>query len=875
LQKAPTSTLEDSQNEDRLEHRENVRGEVLPEGGEFFAWILTIVTGSFFIFVALTCTIFFNRTIEPGTIASLDVKAPRSVTVIDSHATDEAMQTAKHFVVPVFQEDYNKDKDTQQKLDQFIALVKQLQQAGIRPIAELNLNADEQISILGMEQSKFDQAVTDLKNKTPTQPQNQTSAPEPSVSSRSRSKKRVKIAKTPAIDVASILSGQRQAIASLQIHPDKFPAKEALYISLSVLPENVDAFASEINEALKSLSKSFKRFPVEHKSFWKNTVFEFLPDSWTPGVRKNMSNVISHSLEPNLAIDPIATKQKADLAARGVTPVVKQYKGGDILVKKGDIVSDEMAKTFHNLGIAREMSLPLLVALSSTAIAAMFFTALVLFHYEPRHFFSSNSLSLMFSLVIVALLSASTFGRDYPQFVPLPAAALNLAIFFGRRVSLAVILPLMILVAVNGLLDINHLMALGFASLAAIFAYSRHRHLTVTGFMVGIAQAVGFTLSLTLIHLMPDMPQFLSMFGTAPLTLPAGTNLQDNMFPSITQLSQSALFEFFAGLALAILAIGVMPFLEDIFGLVTPQRLAELAEADQPLLKELEEKAPGTYQHSLAVANLAEAGAKAIKADVVLVRAGAMYHDVGKMVKPKLFIENQLGAKNPHDSMTPEDSRDVVLAHVTDGIELARKYALPKAVRDFIPMHQGTTLMAYFYSKACQRDGKENVDTMFYRYPGPKPSSKETAIVMLADVSEAVTHSMKDPSEEEVETAISRVFENRWDDGQFDQSTLTNDELEQVKLAFVRVWRTLHHERLKYPSTTTGRMAIPGESLEERDSTKSENIPKKSEKLESAETIQSPEPEDDTDMCHLNAMPIDGVEINDTDHKQHRGESCS
>ena len=837
----------------------------MPEGGEFLAWILTIVTGSFFIFVALTCTIFFNRTIESGTIAGLEIKAPRSVTVIDSHATDEAMQTAKHFVVPVFQEDYSKDKDTQEKLDQFISLVRQLQNAGIKPNPELSLNIEEQISILGMEQSKFEQAINELKTKV------RQNAPEQNVSPKAKGKNRRKVKpalKVQTLDPSLVLNNQRQQIANLNLYPDKFPTKEALFVALSVTPENIDNFSNEINVALKSLSKSFKRFPVEHKSFWKNTVFEFLPESWSLNLRKNMSSVIAHSLEPNLAIDPIATKQKADSAARNVTPVVKHFKEGDILVKKGEIVSDEMAKTFHNLGIAREMSLPLLVALSSTAIAAMFFTALVLFHYEPRHFFSSNSLSLMFSLVIVALLSASTFGRDYPQFVPLPAAALNLAIFFGRRVSLAVIVPLMILVAVNGLLDINHLFALGFASLAAIFAYSRHRHLTVTGFLVGVAQAVGYTLSLTLIHIMPDIPKFLTMFGTAPLTLPAGTSLQDNIFPSITQLSQSALFEFFAGLALAILAIGVMPFLEDIFGLVTPQRLAELAEADQPLLKELEEKAPGTYQHSLAVANLAEAGAKAIKADVVLVRAGAMYHDVGKMVKPKLFIENQLGAKNPHDTMTPEDSRDVVLAHVTDGIELAKKYALPKAVRDFIPMHQGTTLMAYFYSKACQRDGKENVDAMFYRYPGPKPSSKETAIVMLADVSEAVTHSMKDPSEAEVDTAISRVFENRWQDGQFDESTLTYDELEQVKLAFVRVWRTLHHERLKYPSTTTGRMAIPGESLEENDSTKNENIPKPDSQQNNEQ-----EPED---TCHLNAMPLDGVDLNqEAEPRQHRGESCS
>jgi hypothetical protein len=230
-------------------------------------------------------------------------------------------------------------------------------------------------------------------------------------------------------------------------------------------------------------------------------------------------------------------------------------------------------------------------------------------------------------------------------------------------------------------------------------------------------------------------------------------------------------------------------------------------------LRRLEENAPGTYQHSLAVANLAEAGARAINVDVNLVRAGAFYHDIGKMVRPRFFIENQLGDKNPHDTMTPEESRERVLAHVTDGIDLAKEYNLPKAVQDFIPMHQGTSLMAYFYHKACVRDGVEKVDPNFYRYPGPKPQSKETSIVMLADVSEAVTHSMHDPSQAEVEAAISKVFTNRWEDGQFSEATLTFVELEKVKMAFVHVWRTLHHERLKYPSTTTGKMAVPPQQV--------------------------------------------------------------
>ena len=187
---------------------------------------------------------------------------------------------------------------------------------------------------------------------------------------------------------------------------------------------------------------------------------------------------------------------------------------------------------------------------------------------------------------------------------------------------------------------------------------------------------------------------------------------------------------------------------------------------------------------------------------------GAMYHDIGKMVTPRYFIENQLGDKNPHDFIPPEESRAKVLAHVTNGIALAQKYGLPKAIQAFIPEHQGTTIMAYFYHKACVRDGSDNVNQSDYRYPGPKPQTRESAIVMLADVSEAVTHSMKEPTMDEVESVMSNVFKARWDDGQFNECDLTSEELEKVKKGFVRVWRTLHHDRLKYPATTTGKMPV-------------------------------------------------------------------
>ncbi|MBZ0185234.1 MAG: HDIG domain-containing protein, partial [Candidatus Obscuribacterales bacterium] len=389
---------------------------------------------------------------------------------------------------------------------------------------------------------------------------------------------------------------------------------------------------------------------------------------------------------------------------------------GQVLVRKGTIISENSAQTLQALNVTRINSMPLIIVLGFSLVSAVVCSALFLLHFEPRHFFSATSIGLIYTVLIAACAAASVIGRTYPQFVPIAGAALTLTIFFGRRVSLVLIFPLLVLIGVDRLVDGSHAVALLCASLAAVLGYSRDRKsLMFTGLVIGLAQAGGFCLAYAVAKLVP----FLSLGSTPWMVLAPHVSL-----PSFPNLGQAIVLEFAGGLASSIIAIGSLPFLENIFGLVTPFRLAELAEADQPLLRQLEEKAPGTYQHSLAVANLAEAGAKAIMVDVKLVRAGALYHDVGKLVRPRFFIENQLGSVNPHDSMSPEDSRDRVLAHVTDGIEIARKYSLPTAVRDFIPMHQGTTLMAYFYHKACQRDGQDNVDALFYRYPGPKPSSK-------------------------------------------------------------------------------------------------------------------------------------------------------
>ncbi len=566
----------------------------------------------------------------------------------------------------------------------------------------------------------------------------------------------------------------------------KTPEYYELYIASAISPTRFDAFSRELSLCAQKVNRALPRFSVQDNTFWQPAVEEFLPDNWSPDLRKQSALLVCRLLTPNLMIDEDATYAKAEQLTAVVKPVMRAVQPGTILLKKGEIVTKNNIKLLDAAGIRGQIRWPLILTLVLSLVASSTFVGIYLYTYKRQFLFSLPTLGLIFTTSIIACSIAFTLSNGFEQLIPLPALALILTIFFGRSLAFIVALPLLVLLTVDGAVGVNNFIALSAGCCAAIFAYSKQRHdLVLTGLLIGVCQSLGFLISLAI------APQALGIAG----------------------LGRVIGFEFLGGIVSAIVSIGCLPFLENMFGLLTPFRLSELTNAEQPLLRKLEEKAPGTYQHSLAVANLAEAGARAIGADANLVRAGALYHDLGKAADPKYFIENQLGDKNPHDSISPEESREKVLNHVKDGIDLAIKNSLPKAIRDFIPMHQGTSLMAYFYHKACLRDGADKVDSNFYRYPGPKPNSKETAIVMLADVSEAVTHSMNDPSQEEIDEALAKVFENRWQDGQLNQSTLTYKELQEVKSAFVKVWRDLHHERLKYPTTTTGRMAVPPQSV--------------------------------------------------------------
>ncbi len=732
-----------------------IHHDIFPTGRSFFNWLTMGIAGFTLLFVALVTTYLVRPELRVGDFAENTIRASADTRVTDAVATANARERAQRYVVPVFSIEHGGDTTCREILEMALSSLQAYQQDS---------------AWTKLDQASKDAVVSHFSTLT---------APEDQFVSDTN-----KLAELPAnTHLVETLKAQRKAVAFARMQNPKL-LDATIYLAMSVPPEELPVFKTTIEKTLERLLAVHKRYPQEKNSEWEALIIEFLPDAWAPARKTKTAQMLSNALDANMSINVRATEAKAEQSAALVEPIIRVIPKGDIIVKKHQKLMETDVETLRSLGMAQTNRFPMIIGLGVSLLAAIALAAGIVYTFDARHLFQTNSIGLMYAVAIAVATAASFIGETYPQFVPLPAAALVWTIFFGRRVSSALIFPLIVILAVAQLIEGRHLIALSTAALAAVLCYAKHRNsLIVTGVVVGLTQMAAFILSSIIL----------------------------NGVDSVHILGRTTLYELFAGVVSCMLAIGSLPFLESIFGMVTPFRLAEITDAEQPLLRQLEESAPGTYQHSLAVANLAEGGARAIGGDVNLVRAGALYHDIGKMARPKYFIENQLGAKNPHDDMSPEDSRERVLAHVTDGIDIAEKYRLPKAVQDFIPMHQGTSLMAYFYHKACVRDGADKVDAKFYRYPGPKPQSKETAIVMLADVSEAVTHSMHDPTQEEVEQAIDKVFQNRWEDGQFNESSLTYQELIKVRQAFVRVWRTLHHERLKYPSTTTGRMAIAPE----------------------------------------------------------------
>ena len=396
-----------------------------------------------------------------------------------------------------------------------------------------------------------------------------------------------------------------------------------------------------------------------------------------------------------------------------------------------------------------------------------------------KNVYESLSLLTLLGLVVVVTLVFSILTAYLSGYLmPVAIGVLLITVIFGYKLAVLMNLNFALLVGFITGGDFVYLLVALTGGMVAIYAVSRlsqRSDLAKAGLYVAAINIVVITTSFLLKGNLSMEYGFLKELGLA-----LGAGVGNGLFSSVV-------------------AIGLLPYLESAFGVTTAITLLELSSPNHALLRELLRKAPGTYYHSMMVCNLAEAAAESVKADPLLTRVGAYYHDIGKMKRPYFFSENQLSGENPHDKISPNLSALIIGAHVKDGLEYARKHRLPRVIQDIIRQHHGTSLISFFYHRAVEQNGADNVSIENFRYEGPLPQSKEAAIITLADAVEAGVRSLSKPVGNRVELLIRRIIKDKLNDGQMDQCDLTLKELDQIGNAFIYIMSGIYHSRVEYP----------------------------------------------------------------------------
>ncbi len=512
------------------------------------------------------------------------------------------------------------------------------------------------------------------------------------------------------------------------------------------------------------------------------------------GLTPAQSNVVSslawQFIVPTVFPDEEATAEARDEAAAAVEPVTRTIVQNQRIVRAGDIVTAADVEAVTELGLMqaefnwqRLLSLLLLSCLS-TAIIVLYWVQF------GRVYGNGRSLVLLAGLILFFVIAGKAMTATSGSLVflyPLAALSMLLAVVFDVRFSIVVTV---ILAALIGVIAPNSLQLAIYVAVGGIMAVLtlRDANRVVAFFRAGLIAAAGYIL----VMLIYAIPQQVDTFLILQQTGYAVAN----------------------GMLSAALTLVGFYVVGGLFGIITILQLQDLSRLDHPLLQELLRRAPGTYHHSIMVANLAEQAAERVGANATLVRVGAFYHDIGKMNRPPFFTENQEGA-NPHDSLDAYTSARIIIGHVTDGLELARRYRLPNRIRDFIAQHHGTRVVKGFYMKARAQAGEDadEVDADQFRYPGPRPQSREAGIVMLADAVEATSSAVRPNTPAAIEKLVNTIVDDDLMEGQLNASGLTLGDVAKIRMSLIESLKGRYHVRVKYP----GNEALTAENVPEGD----------------------------------------------------------
>ncbi len=510
-------------------------------------------------------------------------------------------------------------------------------------------------------------------------------------------------------------------------------------------------------------------------------------------VRGSIERWLQQSVEPTLVYDRNETERARREARESVEVVFESWYSGQVLVGPGEVIELDDLELLNDEYLAAESHVPLYQRLIRTATVLLMLLVLSVingYHLvrHERHIVRSWT---RLAVYLLAIVLSTAFARGAAQIqelqvevVPIVAAAMVFAVAYSQVMASLTALTVCLVVTLSTFGSLSQFVSLMSVAVTAINLLS---HVPSRSTLI----RVGFLTSIV---------YFVVYSGLAVLRSHSVEVVWQD-WQILSDAAKGAALSFGAGFLVA----GSLPYVERAFGVVTDISLLEMSDISHPLLQELVRRAPGTYNHSITVASIGESAADAIGANGLLVRVGAYFHDIGKMLKPQYFVENtEGGAKSRHKDLAPAMSTLIIIGHVKDGVDLALEHHLPQSIVDFIEQHHGTTLVQYFYHEALKQaeaepDHRTDAQESSFRYPGPKPQTREAGVMMLADAVESASRTLSEPTPKRIESLVNKITMDKLLDGQFEESNLTLTEINIIKDSLTHSLSAIYHGRIKYP----------------------------------------------------------------------------
>ncbi|MBU9722499.1 MULTISPECIES: HD family phosphohydrolase [Bacillaceae] len=694
--------------------------------------------------------------VEPGVVAEQDIRSP--ITIENKDETDQLKQAAYESIEPIYTTKPRYVQNQIERINDIFGTIRQVQQENKEKSEEAE-EIEERLEEIYEIQEEVDELEPELEEE-------------------------LELLEASTPDVLTIHEQLERVRTIISQHTSQDLSDETLITFLETSEENLRLAQETTTSAIHDVMSN--EIPIDEvenaRSQAERKVIISTVDS---SLYRAMIEMARFGVTYNYLLDESATEQAREEAVESVDPVM--IREGQLLVEEGQMITSEIYNNLALVGLLDDYGV--LYPYIGLGILVIILISMLGYYLNDANtsIKKNNTHLLMYviiytvTLLIIKLVSLTHLvgvtGMTY--IVPVAMGTMLMTILLNPRIALFTSMVLAIISSImfneqsSGVLDYSHGIYVFFSAISGVFFLNKS-HKTMRILQSGIF--VGFLNVLVILALIM---------------------LKNGQY-ALVEVGMHVMFAGMAGFLAAVLTLGLLPFFEAGFGVLSTTKLIELSNPNQPLLRKILLDAPGTYHHSVMVANLSESACEAIGANGLLARVGSYYHDLGKTKRPHFFIENQMKIDNPHDKISPQLSKTIIIAHPYDGAEQLREHKMPKEIINIAEQHHGTTLLKYFYHKAKQDTDREIQEEEF-RYPGPKAQSKEAAIVGIADCVEAAVRSMNKPTPDKIEKLVKKIITDRLEDGQFDECNITLKELSTVATSICETLYGTFHSRIEYP----------------------------------------------------------------------------